>query len=127
MPLFLICDEAMANERGQPLYSAETTDEIKHWITEKAILGLAGEMPLNVNGKKFHVFLADAGSGIEIIEIYLYVYSEYRKKWDLILSRMTNTSQVRVTVENDDIMFWSQENKLLLTQPAGSASVVRGE
>ncbi len=127
MSLFSIGCEAMANESNVLIYGARSKDDIIKWAREKYHFGTGfgivyNDILLDVNGKEFLVLLADSASGVRKVVIHLYAYSEESKTWELLLIRWTNTSEVKVAVKENNVMFWSKENELLFMQPAGSAA-----
>jgi hypothetical protein len=106
--------EAMSNNESL-LYSTKSKKEIINWAKNK--YGPTKNIPLKVYDKEVFIVLGDTAFGINRLAIHVYVYSLTSKQWDLLLLRFTNSSDIKVKVDKDNILFFSKSGSLLFIQP----------
>ena len=92
------------------LTTAATETEIQQWGKQR--FGLAPVEHYDLQGKQVLVLLGDAGSGLALRVIYVYVRAP--DAWRLIAVRFTNTSEVKVEKRPDALVFKSKAGKELL-------------
>jgi hypothetical protein len=101
------------------LMTATNESEIQQWGKQR--FGLAPLQHFEVKGQHVAVLLGDAGSGLTLRTIYVYV--EANNAWRLVAVRFTNTSEVRVEQRADALVFKSKTGKELLNLSAEGLSL----
>lgn len=93
----------------------ETKDQIKQYATDQ--YGPSETTSMVVNDKEIFVVFGQWTSGTVKLDINVFLYKPKSKVWGLALTKRTNASEISVRVEDDNILFYSEKNKLLLLQP----------
>lgn len=119
--IFLLQTPCMA-QNSSSISRAKTLDEISNLLTKEY-----GNTPVQVfetSKVKVAVFLPDAGSGLSLRAILIYVHSE-DNTWSLVLNRSTSTSQVSIDFDKATglLTFKSKSGRLLMTIPADSLAL----
>jgi len=80
---------------------------------------------LNVDGKEILIVSVNIGSGVARVKFKLYLFSETRKQWELLLLRVTNTSKVIVDYNKriKEVNIYSKAGKKLVSLPIESLNL----
>jgi hypothetical protein len=101
------------------LMTATNANEIQQWGNQR--FGLAPLQQYELKGQHVLVLLGDAGSGLTLRTIYIYVQTP--EAWRLLTVRFTNTSEVKVEKRPDALVFKSKTGRELLSLPAEGLSL----
>ena len=99
------------------LYSADSEQAILDWGQKK--YGPVSSEKITANGKEIVVLSVDSAFGSTRLLIFVYLWTQERQRWDLLLTRQTNTSKISVkySQQSKEIRIFSKAGKGIVTLP----------
>jgi hypothetical protein len=95
--------------------------EISEWATE--LYGFYRPVYLSIEDKKLLIVIGDTAFGTSRLVLHVFVYE--RNEWELLFTRYTNTSDIKIEVDENtkQLVFRSKAGKILLSQPFDSLNL----